>query len=90
VEDAKSNFSIFSLFTTFNSVSQTASDSLIIDCCNYDLIGNHAIPLAVSNTNVSEIFDYPGFILVADNGDTSARETVNYFGIGWGSQTHYL
>jgi hypothetical protein len=37
----------------------------------------------VLNTNtVSELFDYPNFILFDASGDTLAKETVNFFGIG--------
>lgn len=42
-----------------------------------------AIVVHVSNNNmVAELFDYPNFILFDSSGDTLAKETVYYFGIG--------
>lgn len=39
--------------------------------------------LIVHANNLStELFDYPGFVLLDANGDTLAMETVNFFGIG--------
>lgn len=72
------------------SFSQTNCDSLQIDCCNFELLGNDTISLVATNTSTQEIFDYPGFLLLDQNDDTLAQETVNYFGIGLGAQTHYL
>ncbi len=86
-------YSICIFFMSFTFVcahSQTNCDSLIIECCNFDLIGNNTISLSVENTNTTWDFNYPGFILLASNGDTIAKETVNYFGIGWSPQTHYM
>lgn len=37
---------------------------------------------AQNNGTSGEIFDYPNFILFDDLGDTLAKETVNFFGIG--------
>lgn len=71
--------------------AQTNCDSLIINCCDYGLIGNDTITLQVQNTATQEIFDYPGFVILDQAGDTIAKETVNYFGIGSGGfQTHTL
>lgn len=71
--------------------AQTNCDSLIINCCDYSLIGNDTITLQVQNTATQEIFDYPGFVILDQAGDTIAKETVNYFGIGGGGfQTHTL
>jgi len=81
---------VFSMLLSIGSFSQTNCDSLQIDCCNLQLLGNDTISLIAINISTQEIFDYPGFILLAQNGDTLAKETVNYFGIGWGGQTHYM
>jgi hypothetical protein len=80
----------FLISSSIQLKAQTACDSLIIDCCNFDLLGNDSISLFATNLNNGEIFDYPGFILLDQNGDTLAIETVNYFGIGQGGQTHVL
>lgn len=79
-------------FTVFNLplIAQTNCDSLEINCCNFQLLGNDTISLSAQNNAQNEIFDYPGFLILANNGDTIAKETVNYFGIGSGEQTHYL
>ena len=79
-------------FTVFNLplIAQTNCDSLEINCCDFQLLGNDTISLSAQNNAQNEIFDYPGFLILANNGDTIAKETVNYFGIGSGEQTHYL
>lgn len=79
-------------FTVFNLplIAQTNCDSLEINCCNFQLLSNDTISLQVQNSALQEIFDYPGFLILAENGDTIAKETVNFFGIGFGWQTHYL
>jgi hypothetical protein len=64
-----------------------ACDSLVIDCCSFDVTQN-TVSLVVSNYS-SYLFDYPGFILYNSSMDTVAFETVNYFGIGL-DQTHTL
>lgn len=74
---------------TIYSISQNspACDSLVIDCCSFDVSGN-AVSLVASNYS-AYLFDYPGFILFNTLMDTVAVEEVNYFGIGL-SQTHVL
>ena len=42
-----------------------------------------------SNANL-DIISYPGFVLLNDIGDTMAKEVVNYFGIGYFPQPHFL
>lgn len=72
-------------------LAQTNCDSLIIDCCDFTLIGNDTITLQAQNNSTQELFDYPGFVILDQVGDTIAKETVNYFGIGSsGFQTHIL
>ncbi|MGK0389104.1 MAG: hypothetical protein ACI94Y_001840 [Maribacter sp.] len=66
-------------------------DSLTIDCCVVFDENTDLLELSASNSEFStELYSYPGFILLNENGDTIAMETVNYFGIGNGPQLHYL
>lgn len=59
-------------------------------CDNLDLLSvqwhafsDTAIVVHVQNTNTTlELFDYPNFILFGAGGDTLAKETVSFFGIG--------
>ncbi|MBK8226654.1 MAG: hypothetical protein IPK70_05710 [Flavobacteriales bacterium] len=59
-------------------------------CSNLELVSvqwhaftDTAIVVHVQNSNtVNELFDYPNFILFDASGDTLAKETVNFFGIG--------
>ncbi|MFM1874888.1 MAG: hypothetical protein RL266_625 [Bacteroidota bacterium] len=69
------------LISTFAS-AQTACDSLDFVSIKYSPFTDSLIIVHVQNNNANEIFDYPGFVLLDDNGDTLALETVNYFGIG--------
>lgn len=66
-----------------------ACDTLIINCCDLSLIGSDTVMLYANNPS-SVLFDYPGFVILDSNMDTIAKETVNYFGIGQGFQTHYM
>jgi hypothetical protein len=72
-----------------NAQSWPACDSLFIDCCSIEVDGANTITLYATNYSTN-IFSYPGFVLLDGNGDTIAVETVNYFGIGGGSQPHVL
>lgn len=65
-----------------------ACDSLLIECCDFNLTENSMIITAENQSSV--LFDYPGFVILDSNADTIAKETVNYFGIGWGPQQHTL
>ena len=66
-----------------------ACDSLVINCCTFDSVGQNTLTLYASNHS-SVLFDYPGFVLLDNAMDTIAKETVNYFGIGGGPQPHTL
>ncbi len=81
--------SILSLpfFTKAQNLPQC--DSLIISCCTFDSLGPNTISIFVANPS-SELFDYPGFILLDNNTDTIAKETVSYFGIGVWPQAHTM
>ncbi|MEO6166924.1 MAG: T9SS type A sorting domain-containing protein [Chitinophagales bacterium] len=64
-------------------------DSLVITCCAFDSLGLNTISIYVANPS-SELFAYPGFVLLDNNLDTIAKETVNYFGIGTWPQAHTM
>jgi hypothetical protein len=78
---------IFLLSSLPRAQNSSACDSLVIDCCSFNITQN-TVSLIASNYS-SYLFDYPGFILYNTSMDTVAFETVNYFGIGIG-QTHTL
>ena len=73
----------------FTVTGPAACDSLVINSISWDPFSDTAVVVSVSN-NSTTLFDYPGFALFDDQGDTLAKETVNYFGIGQGPQNHYL
>ncbi|MBL8009516.1 MAG: hypothetical protein JNJ64_02825 [Flavobacteriales bacterium] len=65
-------------------------------CDSLDVISVHWAPfdpgtveVMVSNGS-SELFDYPAFVLLDDQGDTLAMEQPVFFGIGGGPQIHAL
>jgi hypothetical protein len=64
-----------------------ACDSLVIECCSFE-VDQNTVSLIASNYS-SYLFDYPGFILFNSDMDTMAIETVNYFGIST-DQPHWL
>ncbi len=79
-------------YSTFTySQNHPACDSLVIDCCEIYAEDDNFLTLYASNNNLAnELFGYPSFILINDEGDTIAQEVVNYFGIGGGPQEHLL
>src|SRR5690348_13010364 len=64
-------------------------DTLVINCCTLNSVGPNTITLYASNSS-SNLFDYPGFIVLDAALDTIAKETVTYFGIGQGFQAHTM
>ncbi len=65
------------------SAGGSPCDHLLIGSVQWHAFTDTAIIVHAMNTNmVSELFDYPNFILFDVNGDTLAKETVNFFGIG--------
>lgn len=64
-------------------------DSLLLGALSWHPFTDTALVLTASNAS-SVLFDYPGFLLLDAQGDTLAQETVSYFGIGQGPQTHVL
>ena len=83
------------LFTSssicFSQQSPGFCDSMIIDSIQFQAGSNNTISLQATNLSFSfDLVSYPGFILYNSNGDTIAKENVNYFGIGSSPQTHLL
>ena len=62
--------------------AQTVCDSLDFVSIKYSPFTDTVIYVHVENNNQSEIFGYPGFVILDANDDTVAVETANYFGIG--------
>lgn len=67
----------------FNVVGGGSSpcDPLVIAGVQWSAFSETSLVVHVFNPT-SELFNYPGFVLLADNGDTLAQETVDFFGIG--------
>src|SRR5512145_1261293 len=78
---------IFMLPELSRSQNIPACDSLVIECCSFE-VSQNTVTLEASNYS-SYLFDYPGFILYNADMDTVAIETVNYYGISTG-QPHWL
>ncbi len=76
--------------------SFTVSGGGATDCDSLDIISIHwaafdqARIIVTAANGSSDLFDYPGFVLLDTEGDTIAKETVNYFGIGQNPQQHPL
>lgn len=64
------------------AAAQTECDSVDVLSVQYSPFTDTLIIVEVTNENQNEIFSYPGFVLLNDDNDTVAVETVNYFGIG--------
>ena len=79
------------IFIFFRASGQNfpACDSLVINCCTYNMFGPNTVTLTVTN-NSSVLFDYPVFVLFNSNMDTIAIETLTYFGIGTSPQPHTM
>jgi len=70
------------------SSAGTPCDDLQIASVHWHAFSDTAIVVHAINNSV-DLFDYPNFILLDTNGDTLAKETVNFFGIG-GDSWHVL
>lgn len=75
-------FTLFLLLVFASANAQTVCDSLEFVSVQYSPFTDSILVVEVINHNNNEIFSYPGFVLLDDNGDTVALETVNYYGIG--------
>ncbi|MBN2173944.1 MAG: T9SS type A sorting domain-containing protein [Bacteroidales bacterium] len=64
-------------------------DSVLIQCCEFNKVDSNTITIWAANHS-PYLFDYPSFVLVNLNSDTIAKETVNYYGIGYYYQEHTL
>lgn len=67
----------------------TDCDSLDIMSIHWGVFSTGQLVVTAANAS-SDLFDYPGFVMLDPGGDTIAKETVNYFGIGVGPQEHIL
>lgn len=70
------------------SGGDNACDSVTIANVQWAPFTDTALVVQVHNAS-STLFGYPGFLLLDDNGDTLAQETVDLFGIA-GASTHTL
>lgn len=77
------------LLAIASASAQSPCAQLTVEHLQYDAFNPAALELVVNNQS-GEIFSYPSFTLVGTQGDTLGREQVNFFGIGTGSQTHYM
>ena len=71
---------LWGAFISLLSAQDPCNSVEIVDV-RYDAFSDTTLLVQVIN-NSSDIFSYPGFILYDTNGDTIAKETVFYFGIG--------
>lgn len=67
-------------FTVTAASTSSTCDSLIIASVSWSPFSDTAVLVHVFNPSLAA-FDYPGFLLLDGNGDTLARETVNFFGL---------
>lgn len=74
---------------TMPVLGQSPCSQLTVEQLQYDAFNPSAIELVVNNQS-NDIFSYPSFLLVDNQGDTLAREQVSFFGIGTGPQAHYM
>ena len=56
-------------------------DSLVLASLTWSPFNDTTLLVHIFNPTAT-LFDYPNFVLLADNGDTLAKETINTFGIG--------
>lgn len=70
--------------------AQSPCDDLAIDAVLYGAFDDTTIMVDVTNTSPDLIFGYPRFLLIDTGGDTLTEETLNFFGIGSGGQTHRM
>lgn len=66
---------------TVTGGAPTACDSLVLASISWAPFTDTALMVHVFNAT-SELFDYPAFVVLGNSGDTLAKETVNFFGIG--------
>jgi hypothetical protein len=76
------------LLASVSATAQDACNDLTILSVRYSPFTDTVIIVEATNVG-SEVFSYPGFVLINANGDTLAKETVNFFGIG-NQSVHHL
>ena len=69
------------LLFSLNAFAQDPCDGIEFQSISYNAFTDTAVIVHVTN-NGPELFSYPGFILINNQGDTFAMEMVNFFGIG--------
>ena len=77
------------LLAALPGLAQSNCDLVDIQHIWYSATDANMIEVLVQN-NSPELFPYPSFVLVGAFGDTLARETTSFFGIGDYPQAHYL
>ena len=78
----------FSLYNRMYTQPFTC-DSILITNFDYTPDSLNRISLFAANANM-DLISYPGFVVLNHLGDTMAKETVNYCGIGFFPQQHFL
>ena len=73
---------VFFLFSSLIGNTQNVCEDLNFISIGYSAFTDTVIVVSVENNSTTELFDYPGFTVINTNGDTVAKEEVNYFGIG--------
>jgi hypothetical protein len=79
----------FAVLAFIPALAQSPCAQVTVTPPQYDALDPGRLVVIVSNQS-SEIFSYPSFVLVNDQGDTLASETVNTFGIGGGPDPRYM
>lgn len=70
--------------------AQSPCDALVIDDVLYGAFDGSTVMVDVTNTSTDLIFGYPWFLLIDAEGDTLTEESLDFFGIGSGGQTHRM
>lgn len=65
-------------------------DSVAIHTLEYHPYTDTALIVVAQSMAQQFFFSYPQFSLVNAETDTLARESVNFFGLGWAPQTHHV
>ena len=68
-----------------SAMAQSPCDDLNVLSVQYSPFTDTIVLVQVEN-NGSELFSYPGFVLINSAGDTVAKEQTNFFGIGQESE----
>jgi hypothetical protein len=77
------------LLATLPTLAQSPCGLITVTPPRYDALDPDLLVVMVENQS-SELFSYPSFVLVNDQGDTLASEQVSTFGIGGGPEPRYM